>query len=96
MKFCYSTFLSIVYCYLIWSYALQQVGVARTAIFSNLTPLVALLGGWLLLGEQPVLSQFAGTLLILTGVFLVRSGRPVYILAKAGLRVTGFMRHWSR
>ena len=94
--FCYSTFLSIVYCYLIWSYALQQVGVARTAIFSNLTPLVALLGGWLLLGEQPVLSQFAGTLLILTGVFLVRSGRPVYILAKAGLRVTGFMRHWSR
>ncbi len=76
LGFFYSTFLSIVYSYLIWSFALQQVGVSRTAIYSNLTPMVALLGGWLLLGERPVPAQFAGIVLILGGVFIVKSKKP--------------------
>lgn len=74
--FCYSTFLSIVYCYLVWSYALQHVGISRTAIYSNVTPVIALLGGWILLGERPVMAQMSGIVLILAGVFLVRSRRP--------------------
>ena len=76
VSFCYSTFLSIVYCYLVWSYALQHVGISRTAIYSNVTPVIALLGGWILLGERPVMTQMSGIVLILAGVFLVRSRKP--------------------
>lgn len=68
----YSTFLSIVYSYLAWSYALERVGVSRTAVYSNVTPLVALAAGWALLGETPTAAQMGGVTLILSGVLLVR------------------------
>lgn len=71
----YSTFLSIVYSYLAWSFALERVGVARTAVYSNVTPLVALGAGWALLGEVPTAAQMAGVTLILAGVVLVRRQR---------------------
>jgi drug/metabolite transporter (DMT)-like permease len=76
LAFCYSTFLSIIYGYLAWSHAIKWSGVARTAIYSNVTPIIALIGGWLLLGERPVMAQFFGAALILAGVFLVRTKRP--------------------
>ena len=75
----YSALLSIAYCYLVWSYALSQIGVAHTAIFNNLTPIVALIGGWLLLGERPSAAQLAGVVLVLVGVFIVRSRKPLPI-----------------
>jgi drug/metabolite transporter (DMT)-like permease len=89
--FAYSTFLSIVYSYLIWSYALQHIGVSRTAVFSNLTPIVAMMGGWLLLGETPALAQFAGVVLILGGAFIVRSQKPAAFFANARLRMAGII-----
>jgi len=73
----YSAFLSIVYCYFAWFYALGRVGIARTAVYSNVTPVVAFVGGWLLLGERPGIGQAVGAALVLTGVFLVRRRRPV-------------------
>jgi drug/metabolite transporter (DMT)-like permease len=76
LGFAYCTFLSIVYSYLVWSFALQHVGVSRTAVYSNLTPIIAMLGGWLLLGEQPALAQFAGIALILSGIVIVRTIKP--------------------
>ncbi|MBZ5498715.1 MAG: DMT family transporter [Acidobacteriia bacterium] len=90
--FAYSTLLSIVYSYLIWSFALQHIGISRTAVYSNLTPMVALIGGWLLLGEQPAIAQFAGVALILGGVFIVRSKKPSFSLAAARLRTIGLNR----
>jgi drug/metabolite transporter (DMT)-like permease len=72
----YSSLLSIVYCYIVWSYALARVGVARTAVYSNLIPIVALAGGWALLGERPGTPQCVGAALVLTGVFLVRRRNP--------------------
>lgn len=73
IAFCYSTFLSSVYCSMVWSYALRRVGVSRTAVYSNLTPIIALWGAWMLLREIPTFWQMAGVLLILTGVFIVRA-----------------------
>jgi drug/metabolite transporter (DMT)-like permease len=73
----YSTLLAIVYSYFVWSFALSRIGVAHTAVFSNITPIVALLGGWVLLGERPLLAQGAGVALVLTGVILVRSRKPL-------------------
>jgi drug/metabolite transporter (DMT)-like permease len=73
----YSALLAIVYSYFVWAYALSRIGVAHTAVFANLTPIVALLGGWMLLAEQPQPAQVAGVILVLTGVFIVRSRRPL-------------------
>jgi len=75
----YSALLSIAYGYFVWAHALNTIGVARTSVFNNLTPIVALLAGWLLLGENPVASQIAGVALVLVGVFIVRSRKPIAI-----------------
>ena len=75
----YSALLSIAYGYFVWAHALNTIGVARTSVFNNLTPIVALLAGWLLLGENPVASQIAGVVLVLVGVFIVRSRKPIGI-----------------
>jgi drug/metabolite transporter (DMT)-like permease len=85
LAFAYSTFLSIVYCYLIWSHGIQRIGVPRTVVYSNITPIIALFGAWVMLRERPSLGQLAGIALILAGVFVVRS------LEAAGLsRIASF------
>jgi drug/metabolite transporter (DMT)-like permease len=76
LAFCYSTFLSIVYCSLIWSHGIRKIGISRTVVYSNVTPMIALFGAWVMLGERPSTGQFAGVALILAGVFIVRSRRP--------------------
>ena len=73
LSLAYSAFLSIVYCYFLWGYGLREIGVSHTAVFSNVTPIIALLAGWLLLGEQPLPAQLIGVVLVVTGVFMVRS-----------------------
>jgi drug/metabolite transporter (DMT)-like permease len=69
----YSSLFSIVYAYCVWAYALASIGVTHTSMFSNVTPIIALFGGWLLLGEHPTPAQIVGVVLVLTGVFFVRS-----------------------
>ena len=77
--FGYSALGSIVYGYFIWAYALRRIGVAHTSIFNNVTPIIALIAGWLLLGERPSMAQLAGVVLVLVGVFIVRSHKPIAI-----------------
>lgn len=79
LGFLYATFGGIVYSYFIWAYALGKVGVAHTAIFSNITPIIALLAGWIVLAEQLSIPQAAGVVLVLTGVFIVRALKPLPI-----------------
>ena len=75
----YSALLSITYSYFIWAYAINAIGVAHTSVFNNVTPIVALFAGWLLLSEKPLPTQLAGVVLVLVGVFMVRSRKPVAI-----------------
>ena len=75
----YSALLSIAYSYFVWAHALNTIGVAHTSVFNNLTPIVALFAGWLLLGEHAVAAQIAGVVLVLVGVFIVRSQKPMAI-----------------
>ena len=77
--FGYSALGSIVYGYFIWAYALRRIGVAHTSVFNNVTPIIALIAGWLLLGERPSMAQLAGVVLVLVGVFIVRSHKPIAI-----------------
>ena len=73
----YSALLSITYAYFVWAYAISTIGVAHTSVFNNVTPIIALLAGWLLLQETPSLAQFTGVILIIVGVFIVRSRKPI-------------------
>jgi len=75
----YSALLSITYSYFVWAYAINAIGVAHTSVFNNVTPIVALFAGWLVLAERPVMAQLGGVALVLIGVFMVRSRKPTVL-----------------
>ncbi len=70
----YASVLSLVVAYLLWNRSVKAIGGTRTAIYMCLTPLVAVLGARLLLGERPHPLQGIGALFIITGVLLTRTG----------------------
>jgi drug/metabolite transporter (DMT)-like permease len=59
--------------YLIWYRGVERIGNTRTAIFSNLTPVIALFAGVVLLHEEPSTLALAGAALTLGGVMIVRT-----------------------
>ncbi len=70
----YASVLSLVVAYLLWNRSVKAIGGTRTAIYMCLTPLVAVLGAWLLLGERPHPLQGVGAVFIIVGVLLTRTG----------------------
>ncbi len=70
----YSFFLSISMAYIVYSQAIRVLGNARTGIYSNLVPVVAMIAAALTLGERVGWLQIAGALIILAGIYLTRSG----------------------
>jgi drug/metabolite transporter (DMT)-like permease len=70
----YSSVLSLVVAYLLWNRSVKAIGGARTAIYMCLTPVVAVFGAWLLLGERPRPLQGVGAVFIIAGVLLTRMG----------------------
>lgn len=70
----FSGVFAIAVAYLIWSYGVRQIGSTRTAMYSNITPIVALAVAWPALGESPTAGQLAGAVIIFAGVYLVRHG----------------------
>jgi drug/metabolite transporter (DMT)-like permease len=69
----FSAGLAISLGYLIWYRGVERIGNTRTAIFSNLTPIVALAAGAVLLRERPSTLALAGAALTLVGVMVVRT-----------------------
>ena len=66
----YASVLSLVLAYILWNDSIRAIGASRTAVFSCLTPLVAMSSAVLVLHERPTLVQLAGAAAILTGVLL--------------------------
>jgi drug/metabolite transporter (DMT)-like permease len=58
--------------YLFWYRGVRVIGSTRTAMFSNLQPIVALGVSWPLLGEKPTLIQGVGAAAVLGGLLLTR------------------------
>ena len=54
----------------LYSIAVRQLGAAQTAAFGALTPVLALIGGALFLGETVTLIKLTGVILVATGVIL--------------------------
>jgi drug/metabolite transporter (DMT)-like permease len=71
----YAGALSIGVAYLIWYHGVRMIGNTRTAAYTNLVPVVALLTAWLHLGEVPRIGQVAGAAVIIGGVTLAQVTR---------------------
>jgi len=71
----YSALFSVAVGYVAWYTSVQRVGNARTAVYSNATPIVAILVGWLVLGDRLSLLQILGVAVVLLGIMLTRRGR---------------------
>ncbi len=71
----FSGSMGIALAYIIWNMGVGKVGGARTAVYSNLVPVVGLITAWLTLGEHIFLLQIVGAVVIFVGIYLTRSGR---------------------
>src|SRR3954471_9581047 len=69
----YSSVLSMGVAYFFWYRGLRVLGPTRTAVYSNLQPIVALLVAWAFLNEAPTIFQGVGAATIIAGVFLTRA-----------------------
>lgn len=69
----YSSVISMGVAYIFWYRGLRVLGPTRTAVYSNLQPIVALLVAWAFLGENPTIFQGVGAATIIAGVFLTRA-----------------------
>lgn len=68
----YAGFLSIGLAYLLWYRGVQRLGNNRTAVYSNLVPVAALVTAWIWLGEVPTGIQILGAVVILGSLTLAR------------------------
>ena len=68
----YSGVGSLVVAYYFWYHGVRVLGPTRTAMYSNLQPVIAILVAWLLLGETPTLWQAIGAGCIMSGLILTR------------------------
>jgi len=68
----YSGLGALVIAYLFWYRGMKVLGPTRTAMYSNLQPIFALLVAWLTLGEVPTIWQGVGTACITSGLLMTR------------------------
>jgi drug/metabolite transporter (DMT)-like permease len=73
MALLYSSVISMGVAYFFWYRGLRVLGPTRTAVYSNLQPIVALLVAWAFIGEIPTIFQGVGAVTIIAGVFLTRT-----------------------
>jgi drug/metabolite transporter (DMT)-like permease len=73
----YSFTLAIVLAYIIWNVGVRRIGGARTAIYNNITPVVASLIAAVLLNEAITSLKILGAVVIFVGLYLARTGNLV-------------------
>jgi drug/metabolite transporter (DMT)-like permease len=69
----YSAVGALVIAYYFWYRGVRIIGPTRTAMYSNLQPIIAVLVAWGMLGETPTVWQGVGTACIMGGLVLTRS-----------------------
>ena len=71
----YSSLFALCVAYTIWYVAVRAIGSARTAVYSNVVPIVAMLTAIVFLGERLTRAKAMGAAAVLVGVALTRIGR---------------------
>ena len=69
----YSSVISMGVAYMFYYRGLRILGPTRTAVYTNLQPIIALLVAWAFLAEDPTMFQGVGAVTIIAGVFLTRA-----------------------
>jgi drug/metabolite transporter (DMT)-like permease len=69
----YSGVGALVIAYYFWYRGVRVIGPTRTAMYSNLQPVIAVLVAWAMLGEQPTAWQGMGAACILGGLLMTRT-----------------------
>ncbi len=69
----YSGVFALVVAYFFWYRGVRVIGPTRTAMYSNLQPVIAVLVAWIMLSEVPTPWQGVGAACILSGLFLTRT-----------------------
>jgi drug/metabolite transporter (DMT)-like permease len=64
---------------LLWFNAIERVGPSRASLYANLQPFLGAIFALLILGESMTAYQFAGGLLIATGIVLSRVREPALV-----------------
>ena len=72
----YAALFPLVLAYVLWYRSVRNVGSVRTAVYSNLVPVVGTLAGWLLLGERLYPALGLGAAAIFAGIGLTRERTP--------------------
>jgi drug/metabolite transporter (DMT)-like permease len=75
VKLVYSSLFAICVAYTIWYAAVRAIGSARTSVYSNLLPIVAMITAYLWLHEPIGASKIMGAAAVLAGVALTRMGQ---------------------
>ena len=78
-----ATLLAIIYsgvfstgvAYVTWHAGVRAVGASHASVYQNVVTLVAVIGGWIVLKEQPLMAQVLGGILMIGGLLLMRRGR---------------------
>ena len=68
----YSGVFALVIAYFFWYRGVRVIGPTRTAMYTNLQPVIAVLVAWMMLGESPTLWQGIGAACIMGGLVLTR------------------------
>ncbi len=71
----YSGLLSTGLAYATWNFGVQKLGGSHASVYQNIVTLVAVLGGWVVLRESPLLAQILGGALMIVGLLIMRRGR---------------------
>jgi drug/metabolite transporter (DMT)-like permease len=72
IKLVYSSLFALCIAYTIWYAAVRRIGSARTSVYSNLLPIVAMMTAWLWLREPIGLTKLVGATAVLAGIALTR------------------------
>jgi drug/metabolite transporter (DMT)-like permease len=69
----YSGIFALVVAYYFWYRGVRVIGPTRTAMYSNLQPIIAVIVAWVMLGETPTLWQAGGAAFVMSGLLLTRT-----------------------
>jgi drug/metabolite transporter (DMT)-like permease len=75
LEIIYSGVFSTGLAYASWHVGVRILGGSHAAVYQNVVTLVGVIGGWLFLHEQPVVTQIVGGALIVLGLVAMRRGR---------------------
>lgn len=75
MALIYSALFALCVAYTIWYVAVREIGSARTSVYSNVVPIVAMLTAVVFLGERLTPAKLLGAASVLVGVALTRVGK---------------------